>query len=52
MIGHNYIYPNQTRKFKLVAVKGCIYHFECGHWVTDNVFADMICVDAKQLQLF
>jgi hypothetical protein len=54
-----YRYPRQKKRFKLKEVKGFIYFFECGHWVTDNVFQDLInCKTGlpnylnNQLQLF
>jgi hypothetical protein len=50
MIGNKYKYPNGNRIFKLVEKRLCTYHFECGHWVTDNVFVDLISVN-QQLKL-
>lgn len=52
-----YIYPNGTKKYRLVRVTGFIYSFSCGHWCTDNVFADLISVKTgianyKQTTLF
>lgn len=52
-IGNVYKYPNSKRKFKLTNTNGFVFHFECGHWCTDNVFMDLICITpAKQLKLF
>ena len=42
MIGRKYRYPNWNRIFTLVEIRGDMYYFECGHWVTDSVFADLI----------
>ncbi len=49
MIGAKYRYPepNNKQEFTLHRIVGCIYWFDCGHWVTDLVFEDMI-----QLTLF
>lgn len=52
-IGNVYKYPSSKKKFKLVETNGFVFHFECGHWCTDNVFMDLICITpAKQLTLF
>lgn len=39
-----YRYPCSREKFKLIEVNGWVYHFEGGHWCTDNVFMDLIRV--------
>jgi hypothetical protein len=44
MIGREYKYPNGKRIFTLTETNGYIYRFACGHWCTDNVFADLIDV--------
>lgn len=41
-IGEHYYYPGSKTLFKLIKAKGFIFHFECGHWCTDSVFADLI----------
>ena len=43
-IGHYYRYPEpkNTAKYKLIAVTDWVARFECGHWVTDSVFMDLI----------
>ena len=48
---YKYPEPNNKRLFKLVEIRTCVYIFECGHWVTNLVFKDMILV-SSQLQLF
>jgi len=40
-IGEKYQYTPNGTVFKLKAVVGSIFHFECGHWCTDNVFEDL-----------
>ena len=52
-----YRYPNSNKVYRLVSVTGFIYRFACGHWCTDNVFADLINVKTgianyKQTTLF
>ena len=47
MIGQSYTYPGKSKEFILSAIDGWIYIFQCGHRVTDNVFADM-----KQIQKY
>ena len=42
MIGQTYRYPNSRQIFKLIEIDGYKYKFECGHWCTDCVFADLI----------
>lgn len=39
-----YKYPEPGNKmvFELKKKTGFIYHFKCGHWVTDSVFNDLI----------
>lgn len=44
VIGEYYRYPNGTKRFKLIAVDGWVYRFECGHRCTDAVFRDLIRV--------
>jgi len=44
VIGEMYRYPNSKRLFKLIAVDGWRYRFECGHCCTDTVFVDLIRV--------
>lgn len=58
-IGRNYRYPGSGRKFKLKEVRGFIFEFHCGHFVTDCVFLDLIdcetgvqVVENNQLELF
>ena len=58
-IGELYRYPNSKKMFKLKETSGMIFKFECGHWCTDTVFADLIRVktsvqvcDDVQLELF
>ena len=45
-IGEYYYYPQDSKKklFKLIETNGFVFHFECGHWCTDNVFIDLISV--------
>lgn len=57
---YKYPDPKNTRLFQLKKKVGCIYHFKCGHWVTDCVFNDLIDLSTglaewqkpKQLKLF
>ena len=46
MIGSKFKYPEpkNDRIFTLVKIDGYIYRFECGHWVTDSVFVDLVQV--------
>lgn len=37
-----YHYPDNEKEFKLIEVDGYIFRFDCGHWVTDTVFKDLI----------
>ncbi len=37
-----YKYPDCKDIFELEKIEGFIYKFKCGHWVTDNVFLDLI----------
>jgi len=46
-IGREYSYPNFKKKFKLKEANGFIFKFECGHWCTDSVFADLIDCKTK-----
>lgn len=42
-IGGVYQYARGSgQKFILNEVNGFVYEFECGHWVTDCIFCDMI----------
>jgi len=43
VIGRPYKYPNSNKHFilKSVSENGFIFYFECGHWCTDSVFADL-----------
>lgn len=59
IIGAKYNYPNSKKIFTLKKVTGYIFHFDCGHWCTDNVFLDLINSKTKvqnymnnQLELF
>jgi hypothetical protein len=45
VIGRKYKYPNGKRIFTLTETNGYIYHFACGHWCTDTVFADLIDIE-------
>ena len=47
MIGAKFKYPETDDIFILKEVTGHIYRFECGHWVTNLIFKDLI-----QLTLF
>lgn len=42
--GKFFKYPdtNQNKIFELKEVKGFIYFFRCGHWVTNHVFEDLV----------
>jgi len=58
-LGEYYQYPNDNKRFKLIATDGFIFQFECGHWCTENVFMDLIRIktrvqvyEDRQLQLF
>lgn len=58
-IGEYYKYANSRKRFKLMESNGIIFHFECGHWCTDNVFVDLIRIktgkvvsDELQLEMF
>lgn len=48
-IGREYKYPDYYKKYKLkeISKNGFVFKFECGHWVTDLVFIDMIDVKTK-----
>jgi hypothetical protein len=46
-IGEQYKYPQSRKAFTLKQVTGFIFHFDCGHWCTDNVFMDLIRVKTK-----
>lgn len=50
-IGEYYKHFGQTKAFKLTETNGVIFRFECGYWVTDNVFEDMVRVRTG-LQVF
>lgn len=43
-IGEYYQYPSDSKKtkFKLIEKRNYVFLFECGHWCTDSVFADLI----------
>lgn len=41
-IGREYRYPDHNKRFKLMAVDGWTFIFECGHRVADSVFIDLI----------
>lgn len=41
VIGGSYRYPGSGRKFVLKEIRPFSNVFECGHWCTDNVFADL-----------
>ncbi len=41
-VGASYKYHNSNKVFKLKEVDGFIFHFECGHSVTNLVFEDLI----------
>lgn len=41
-MGRKYKYPNSDKIFELKKVVNNIYHFKCGHWVTNCVFNDLI----------
>jgi hypothetical protein len=43
-LGEYYKYFGCKRRFKLIEVSGYIFKFECGHWVTDTVFEDLVRV--------
>jgi len=45
-IGHEYRYPNQKKRFKLLEVIGHVFIFENKHRVTDSVFYDLINVNS------
>lgn len=42
-----YRYIGQDKEFTLKKKVGCVYHFTCGHWVTDNVLLDMELVSSQ-----
>ena len=51
-IGEFYRYPNSQKEYKLLKKDRYTYIFDCGHRVTDNVFADLIRVRTnKQVYL-
>jgi len=50
-IGEYYQYPCNQQKFKLSKVINSIFHFECGHWCTDNVFIELLQVEKTTTQL-
>ena len=58
VIGASYRYPGSDRVFILTEIRRFSFVFECGHWCTDNVFADLIRVPTSsglgsfQLSLF
>jgi len=53
LIGKIFYYRNVPHdKMKLVSIGKCTYHFECGHWCTDSVFADLLPCEPIQLKLF
>lgn len=43
-IGEYYQYRPDGQKFKLKSFNGFKFTFECGHWCTDSVFADLLRV--------
>ena len=47
MIGAVYKYPNHQQTFKLKAIEGFVYIFECGHRITDNVFKDLKLISSQ-----
>jgi|GEM_PF-6469614 len=52
MIGNTYKYHGSKNTFVLKEIRPFSYKFECGHWCTDNVFKDLVCVKGIQLGLF
>ena len=53
VIGNFYKYKKSNRIFELVEItQNNTHKFKCGHWCTDNVFRDLICVKGKQTTLF
>jgi hypothetical protein len=44
VIGELYKYPKGGKSYKLISITGFVYRFDCGHWVTDSVFGDLIRV--------
>jgi hypothetical protein len=44
VIGELYKYPKGGNSYKLISITGFVYRFDCGHWVTGNVFADLVRV--------
>jgi hypothetical protein len=53
IIGNLYKYKRHKTVFELIEITPNKTHrFKCGHWCTDNVFIDLICVKGNQEKLF
>ena len=51
-IGATYVYPNSRKRFVLISVAGQgKFLFKCGHWCTDNVFRDLLKINASNKRI-
>ena len=52
LIGTIWKYRNSKNLYEIKDIGKFKVLFTCGHWCTDNIFKDLICVKGKQLNLF